>query len=102
MRTIQLMTALIVITPILTARASADPPPPPKSDDTVTAAPTTAKDLVREIRFGRWTAHFEETSLEEIGRELGGELGGYSVGNSGEGEITSGGSATPRRGHSSG
>jgi hypothetical protein len=59
----------------LTAPAAiqADPPLPPRWEgDAIEVRPITAKDLVRELRLGAFTARFEETPLEEISKELGG------------------------------
>jgi hypothetical protein len=48
------------------------PPPPRAASDAITVAPTTAKDQVRSLQFGEFTALFEKTSLEEIRARLGG------------------------------
>jgi cobalt-zinc-cadmium efflux system membrane fusion protein len=50
------------------------PPPPRAASDAITVAPTTAKDQVRSLHFGEFTALFEKTSLEEIRARLGDQV----------------------------
>lgn len=81
MRLLEKLIAVGVAALVPAATAVADPPPPPRwGSDAITIGPTIAKDWVREVHFGQFTAHFGETSLQEIGEKLG----SYSVGYSGD------------------
>jgi hypothetical protein len=64
-------TGIALLVPAALAFA-VSPPPPRAASDAITVAPRMAKDHVRDLRLGEFTAHFEKTPLEEIRAKLGG------------------------------